>query len=157
LTFQHHANDAQHFHRADVFQRAAELKAIYQAVNADAAEAALDEFEQSVWGQKYPPIVQAWRRQWTQLSRLRAKFLNADNNFRSSQLIAVRRSFPDSVGNIPIARATSAHKRRKYLKNGEGSRTMFFRGRLSTTNRHRPPNSRAFFPASARNLLNGFG
>ena len=46
---------------------AADLKSIYQAVNADAAAAALDEFEQSVWGQKYPPIAQAWRRQWTQV------------------------------------------------------------------------------------------
>jgi len=46
---------------------AADLKSIYQAVNADAAAAALDEFEQSIWGQKYPPIAQAWRRQWTQV------------------------------------------------------------------------------------------
>lgn len=46
---------------------AAELKFIYQAVNSDAAAVALAEFEQSIWGQKYPPIAQAWRRQWTQV------------------------------------------------------------------------------------------
>ncbi len=46
---------------------AAELKAIYQAVNAEAAEAALTEFEQGTWGKKFPPIAAAWRRQWTQV------------------------------------------------------------------------------------------
>lgn len=45
----------------------AELKAIYQAINADAAEAALTEFEQGTWGKKCPPIAAAWRRQWTQV------------------------------------------------------------------------------------------
>ena len=46
---------------------ATELKAIYQATNADAAEAALTQFEQGPWGRKCPPIAQAWRRQWTQV------------------------------------------------------------------------------------------
>ena len=46
---------------------ATDLKAIYQAANAEAAETALGEFEQSAWGQKYPPIAQVWRRQWTQV------------------------------------------------------------------------------------------
>ena len=46
---------------------AAELKAIYQAVNADAAEAALTAFEQGAWGRKCPPIALAWRRQWPQV------------------------------------------------------------------------------------------
>ena len=46
---------------------ATELKSIYQAPNADAALAALDCFEQSSWGMKYPPIVQIWRRQWPQV------------------------------------------------------------------------------------------
>ena len=43
------------------------LKSIYQADNADAAEAALEAFEQGPWGKKWPPIAQAWRRQWTQV------------------------------------------------------------------------------------------
>lgn len=43
---------------------AAALKAIYQAVDAAAAEAALTTFEASTWGQKYPAIGQSWRRAW---------------------------------------------------------------------------------------------
>jgi putative transposase len=46
---------------------AAALKSIYQADNADAAEAALSAFEQGPWGKRWPPIAQAWRRQWTQV------------------------------------------------------------------------------------------
>ena len=46
---------------------AVELKAIYQAVNAEAAEAALTAFEHSAWGRKCPPIALAWRRQWAQV------------------------------------------------------------------------------------------
>jgi putative transposase len=46
---------------------AAELKPIYQAADATAAEAALQAFEQGAWGKKCPPIAQAWRRQWTQV------------------------------------------------------------------------------------------
>ena len=46
---------------------AAQLKPVYQASNAEAAEAALAAFEQSPLGQKCPPIAQAWRRQWTQV------------------------------------------------------------------------------------------
>jgi len=45
----------------------AALKSIYQAANAETAEAALDAFEQGPWGNKWPPIAQAWRRQWTQV------------------------------------------------------------------------------------------
>lgn len=47
---------------------AAELKPVYQAANAQAAEAALAAFEQGPWGRKWPPIAQAWRRQWTQVT-----------------------------------------------------------------------------------------
>ncbi|MGH8454913.1 MAG: IS256 family transposase [Nevskiales bacterium] len=46
---------------------AAELKAIYQAPTAPAAEAALSAFEQGAFGRKCPPIAQAWRRQWAQV------------------------------------------------------------------------------------------
>lgn len=46
---------------------AAELKTIYQAANADIAAAALSAFEHGPSGQKWPPIAQAWRRQWTQV------------------------------------------------------------------------------------------
>lgn len=46
---------------------AAALKAIYQAVDATAAEAALATFEAGPWGQKYPAIGQSWRRAWTEV------------------------------------------------------------------------------------------
>ena len=43
---------------------AAALKPIYTALNAEAAEAALDEFERGPWGQKFPTVVATWRRAW---------------------------------------------------------------------------------------------
>lgn len=45
---------------------AADLKPIYQACDALAAEAALEGFEQGRWG-RWPAIAQAWRRQWPQV------------------------------------------------------------------------------------------
>ena len=46
---------------------AASLKAIYQAENADAAESALEAFEASEWGRKYPNIAKSWRRRGDQV------------------------------------------------------------------------------------------
>jgi len=43
---------------------AAALKPIYTASSAEAAAAALDEFEGGAWGQKFPTVVAAWRRAW---------------------------------------------------------------------------------------------
>jgi putative transposase len=43
---------------------AAELKSIYRAVTAEAAAHALSSFEAGRWGQRYPPIVASWRRNW---------------------------------------------------------------------------------------------
>lgn len=43
---------------------AAELKKIYRAKDADAGKKALDEFDASPWGRKYPAIAQSWRRNW---------------------------------------------------------------------------------------------
>jgi transposase-like protein len=43
---------------------AAALRPVYAAPTAEAAEAALDDFEASPWGQRYPTIVAAWRRAW---------------------------------------------------------------------------------------------
>lgn len=45
---------------------ATDLKPIYQAPDALAAEAALEAFEQGRWG-RWPAIAQAWRRQWPQV------------------------------------------------------------------------------------------
>src|SRR3954471_20288104 len=46
---------------------ATELKAIYRAKDAQGGEAALDAFDASTWGRKYPAIAQSWRRNWTQV------------------------------------------------------------------------------------------
>jgi putative transposase len=43
---------------------AAAIKPVYTAPSAEAAEAELDAFEQSAWGQKFPTVVAAWRRAW---------------------------------------------------------------------------------------------
>src|SRR4029453_5820140 len=44
---------------------AADLKPIYQALNADAAAAALDQFEAN-WGGRHPAIIRLWRSSWTE-------------------------------------------------------------------------------------------
>jgi transposase-like protein len=41
------------------------IRPIYRAANAEAAERELEEFAQSTWGQKYPTIVQSWKRAWS--------------------------------------------------------------------------------------------
>ena len=43
---------------------AAALRPIYTAATAEAAAEALEEFAQSPWGVKHPPIVQSWKRAW---------------------------------------------------------------------------------------------
>jgi len=43
---------------------AAAIKPIYTAVSVEAAEAALDTFEQGEWGRQYPNIASFWRRAW---------------------------------------------------------------------------------------------
>ena len=40
------------------------LKTVYQATDAKAANQALNDFEGSPWGEKYPAIGPAWRRNW---------------------------------------------------------------------------------------------
>jgi transposase-like protein len=43
---------------------AAALKPVYTAASAEAAAQALDEFERSAWGQKYPTVTASWQRAW---------------------------------------------------------------------------------------------
>jgi len=43
------------------------LKAVYRALDADAAARALTDFEDGPWGRKYPAITAAWRRHWTEV------------------------------------------------------------------------------------------
>lgn len=42
---------------------AADLKPVYQAINADAAAEALEQFDRR-WGEKYPMIADSWRARW---------------------------------------------------------------------------------------------
>jgi transposase-like protein len=44
-----------------------DLKRVYKALNKEAAETALDELEQ-IWGEKYPIVIQSWRKKWDNLS-----------------------------------------------------------------------------------------
>ena len=44
-------------------QVARDLKPVYTAVNADAAQAALEAFDQK-WGTRFPVITNAWRKAW---------------------------------------------------------------------------------------------
>ena len=46
---------------------AAALRPIYAAASVEAAEAALGAFEDGEWGRKFPTVVAAWRRAWTQV------------------------------------------------------------------------------------------
>ena len=43
------------------------LKAVYRAVDAEAAALALNEFEDGPWGRKYPAITASWRRSWSEV------------------------------------------------------------------------------------------
>ena len=43
------------------------LRPIYQADTVEEAEEALDGFEASSWGRKFPAIVRSWRRNWAQV------------------------------------------------------------------------------------------
>lgn len=43
------------------------LKQVYQAVNQDAAEQALDDLEVK-WGEAYPIVIRSWRENWDRLS-----------------------------------------------------------------------------------------
>jgi putative transposase len=45
----------------------ADLKCVYKAATLNAAENALDELE-TKWGDKYPMVIQSWRRNWPTLS-----------------------------------------------------------------------------------------
>jgi putative transposase len=46
---------------------ARDLKPVYRAVNADAADAALADFDER-WGERYPMIADSWRARWPQIT-----------------------------------------------------------------------------------------
>ncbi|MFT6046566.1 MAG: putative transposase [Arenicella sp.] len=44
-----------------------DLKPVYKALNKEAAESALDDLEET-WGDRYPIVIQSWRKKWDNLS-----------------------------------------------------------------------------------------
>jgi putative transposase len=44
----------------------ADLRKIYSAIDADAAEVALDEFE-ATWGDRFPMVAKSWRKRWNEI------------------------------------------------------------------------------------------
>ncbi len=84
---------------------AAALKPIYTAPSAETAEAALEAFERSRWGKKFPMVVAAWRRAWDKVIPLFAfppavrRILCSTNaiesiNARLRKIIKTRGHFP---------------------------------------------------------------
>jgi transposase-like protein len=57
-------NSLDYASRRDRKLLAAALRPVYTAASAEAADQALDEFERSAWGQKYPTVTASWRRAW---------------------------------------------------------------------------------------------
>jgi transposase-like protein len=60
-------NSMEYCHHKDKHLVATELKTIYKATNAETALQALEAFEMSPFGKKYPPIGRLWRRSWEQV------------------------------------------------------------------------------------------
>lgn len=84
---------------------AQDLKPVYRAVNAEAAEAALNAFDEK-WGQKYPMIAESWRARWqyiipflslpTELRKAVYTTNSIENlNRHIRKTIKTRRHFPD--------------------------------------------------------------
>ena len=60
-------NSVRYVSYKDVKKLLADLKPVYTAASEEAALASLDEFE-ALWGQKYPLVVQSWRRNWGEIA-----------------------------------------------------------------------------------------
>lgn len=125
---------------------ARDLRAIYTAPTAEAAEAALDAFE-SIWGERFPMAAKAWRTRWEQIIPFFSypdpirKVIYTTNAIESlnSQLRKVTRkrgSFPseDSVKKVIYLAITRVAKRwNRPIKNWPAALNYFsiaFEGRL---------------------------
>ena len=76
---------------------AAAFRPIYSAPNADAAETELERFDQT-WGERYPMIAQAWRRDWEHITpflalpdELRRVVYTTDEKFKGAGASTVTR------------------------------------------------------------------
>ena len=105
---------------------AAELKPVYQAVNADAAAHALETFDDK-WGEKYPMIAQSWRERWDYI----IPFLSLPGDLRRAvyttnsienlnrqirKTIKTRGHFPDEQAATKLIYLAIQRSERKWLK-----------------------------------------
>jgi putative transposase len=105
---------------------ARDLKPIYRAVNADAAQAALEAFDQA-WGEKYPMIAASWRERWQYIVPFLAlpadlrravyttnSIENLNRQIRKS--IKTRGHFPDEQAATKLIYLAIMRAERKWLK-----------------------------------------
>lgn len=92
---------------------AAALRPIYTAVNEDSALEALDVFEKSQWGQKYPATLAAWQRAWDRFIPFLAfgpatrKAIYTTNsieslNYQLRKIIKTRGHFPSDAAAVKL-------------------------------------------------------
>lgn len=92
---------------------AAALRPIYTAVNEDSALEALDAFEKSQWGQKYPATLTAWQRAWDRFIPFLAfgpatrKAIYTTNsieslNYQLRKIIKTRGHFPSDAAAVKL-------------------------------------------------------
>ena len=92
---------------------AAALRPIYTAVNEDSALEALDAFEKSQWGQKYPATLAAWQRAWDRFIPFLAfgpatrKAIYTTNsieslNYQLRKIIKTRGHFPSDAAAVKL-------------------------------------------------------
>ena len=105
---------------------AAELKPVYQAVNADAAAHALQAFDEK-WGEKYPMIAQSWRERWEYIipflslpADLRRAVYTTNSienlNRQIRKTIKTRGHFPDEQAATKLIYLAIQRSERKWLK-----------------------------------------
>jgi putative transposase len=105
---------------------ARDLKPVYRAVNADAAEAALEAFDET-WGEKYPMIAQSWRDRWQHITpflslpadlRRAVYTTNSIENLNRQirKTIKTRGHFPDEQAATKLIYLAIMRAERKWLR-----------------------------------------
>jgi putative transposase len=103
-----------------------DLKPVYQAVNADAAAAALDAFDDR-WGAKYPMIAESWRARWEHIipflslpADLRRAVYTTNSienlNRQIRKTIKTRGHFPDEQAATKLIYLAILRAERKWMK-----------------------------------------
>jgi len=105
---------------------AADLRPVYRAVNADAAETALQAFDET-WGEKYPMIADSWRSRWEYIvpflslpADLRRAVYTTNSienlNRQIRKSIKTRGHFPDEQAATKLIYLAIMRAERKWLK-----------------------------------------